>query len=236
MEINELSVFFPAYNEEKNIEPTVTKAAKILSKVAKVWEIIVVNDGSEDKTGEIVEKLIEKNKKIRMITHTPNRGYGVALKTGFYNARYEWVAFTDADGQFDFSQITKLIAKQRQTKADLVIGYYLKRKVPLYRIWGSKFWGMAIFLLFGLKVKDIDCGFKLIRRQVIEQVSKLEAERGPFISSELLIKAIKKGFKIAEVGVHHYPRQAGKATGASLKVIFSGLTDLLKLKNKLKKI
>lgn len=236
MEINELSVFFPAYNEEKNIKSTVTKAAKILSKVAKIWEIIVVNDGSKDKTGEIVEKLIEKEKRIRMITHTPNRGYGAALKTGFYNARYEWIAFTDADGQFDFSQITKFIAKQRQAKADLVIGYYLERKVPLYRIWGSKFWEIAIFLLFGLKVKDVDCGFKLIRRQVIEQVPKLEAERGPFISSELLIKAIKKGFKIAEVGVHHYPRQAGKATGASLKVIFSGLTDLLKLKNKLKKI
>lgn len=234
MRLNELTVFFPAYNEEKNIKSTVTKAAKILPDVAKKWEIIVVNDGSKDKTGEIVEGLIKKNKNIRMITHTPNQGYGAALKSGFYNASYEWIAFTDSDGQFDFSEIENFIEKQRQTQADLVIGYYLKRQVPFYRILGSKFWQLAVFLLFGLKVRDIDCGFKLIRRQVIEQIPKLEVERGPFISSELLIKAKKAGFKIAEIGVHHYPREAGRATGASLKVIFSGLKDLIQLRQKLK--
>ena len=109
MEINELSVFFPAYNEEKSIKSTVTKAAKILPQVAQKWEIIVVNDGSTDKTGEVVEKLIIKDKRIRMITHTPNRGYGAALKTGFYNARYEWVAFTDADGSTSPEELYRMV-------------------------------------------------------------------------------------------------------------------------------
>lgn len=229
-----MSVFFPAYNEEANIEPTVSKAAEILSQIAKKWEIIVVNDGSTDKTGEIVEKLIAQDKRLRMITHTPNRGYGAALKTGLYNSRYDLIAFTDADGQFDFSEITKFIDTQKKTGADLVIGYYLKRKVPFYRIWGSKFlWQPVVYLLFGLKVKDIDCGFKLLKREVIEKIPRLEAERGPFISSELLIKAKKEGFKIVEVGVHHYFRKTGRATGASLKVILSGFFDLLRLRKKL---
>lgn len=232
--LKELSVFFPAYNEEANIETTVTKAAKILPKIASKWEIIVVNDGSKDKTGEIVEDLIKKIKNLRMITHTPNRGYGGALKSGFYNSQYEWIAYTDADGQFDFNEIKNFIEKQDETKADLVIGYYLKRKVSFYRIFGSKIWELMVFALFGLKVRDIDCGFKLLRREVIEKVPKLEAERGPFITSELLIKAKKVGFKIVSIGVYHYPRQAGAATGASLKVILSGLKDLIRLRQKLR--
>jgi len=234
--IKELSVFFPAYNEEANIRQAVEKAVEVLEKVAKKWEIIVIDDGSKDKTGAIVKRLIKKEPRIRLITHTPNRGYGAALKSGFYNSQYEWIAFTDADGQFDFSEITKFFEKQKQTGADLVIGYYLKRAVPFYRILGSKFWELAVFLLFGLKVKDIDCGFKLIHKKVIEEIPPLEAERGPFISSELLIKAKKKGFKIVQLGVHHYPRKAGKATGASLKVVLSGLKDLIKLKAKLMRI
>jgi len=228
--VKELSVFFPAYNEEKSIKTTVEKAIAILEKIAEEWEIIVVNDGSTDKTGEIVEKLIKQNSHIRMITHTPNRGYGAALKSGLYNSKYPWIAYTDADGQFDFNEISKFIEKQQETKADLVIGYYLKRQVPIYRIIGSKVWELAVFLLFGLKVKDIDCGFKLIRKEVIDKIPRLQAERGPFITSELLIKAQKAGFKIAEVGVSHYPRKAGKSTGADLKVVIGGLKDLVKLK------
>lgn len=234
--LDELSVFLPAYNEEENLEKTATNVLKILPKVASKWELILVNDGSKDRTGEIAQKLASKDKRVRVITHRPNRGYGAALKSGFYNAKYNWVAFTDADGQFDFSEISDFIEKQAKTGADLVIGYYLKRQVPMVRILGSKFWQLAVFLLFGLKVKDIDCGFKLIRAEVFKEIPKLEAERGPFITSELLIKARKNGFKIVELGVHHFSRQGGKATGASLKVIASGLSDLVRLRSKLRNV
>ena len=232
--IDQLSVFFPSYNEEANIEKTLMMAREVLLDTASEWEIIVVNDGSRDRTGEIAERLSKSDKRIRVVTHSPNRGYGAAFKSGFYSARFPWIAFTDADGQFDFSEITKLIAKQKETKADLVIGYYLKRQVSLLRKLNSFLWQLVVFLLFGLKVKDIDCGFKLVSKKVIDKIPKLESERGPFISSEFLIKAKKSGFKIVEVGVHHYPRKAGTATGAQLRVIIHGFIDLFRLWKKLR--
>ena len=127
--IEELSVFFPTYNEEGTIRTTVENARKVLLRIAEKWEITIVNDGSSDRTGEIAGRLSEKDKRIRVIDHAPNRGYGAALKSGFYNSQYSWIAFTDSDGQFDFSEVTNFIEKQRETGADLVIGYYKKRRV-----------------------------------------------------------------------------------------------------------
>jgi glycosyltransferase involved in cell wall biosynthesis len=230
--ISELSVFFPAYNEEKNIRNTVLKAREVLKKTASNWEITIINDGSSDKTAEIAGKLVKQDKRIKVINHSPNRGYGAALKSGLYSARYPWIAFTDSDGQFDFSELKKFIDTQRKTDADLVIGYYLKRHVPFYRKVNTFLWELAVFLLFGLKVRDIDCGFKLISKKVVAKIPKLESERGAFISSEFLIKARAAGFKIVEIGVHHYPAQR-KGTGANLNVIIKSLLDLLKLWKKL---
>lgn len=232
--IDKLSVFFPSYNEEANIKATVTKAGEVLERVARTWEIIIVNDGSKDKTGEIAESLAQKDKRIRVITHNPNRGYGAAFKTGFYNAKYPWIAFTDSDGQFEFSEITKFIEKQKETDADLVIGYYKKRQVSKIKILTSKMWELAVFILFGLHVKDIDCGFKFVSKKVIDAVPKLEAERGAFVSSEFLIKAGKYGFKIVEIPVTHYPRVAGIGTGRNLNVIIQSFRDLFRLWRKLR--
>lgn len=233
MEMEQISVFFPAYNEERCLKPTVEKADKVLKKIAREYEIIIVNDGSKDKTGKVADELTAKNRKIRVIHHLQNRGYGAALKSGIYSCRYPWIVFTDADGQFDFSEITKFIEKQKKTNADLVIGYYLKRAVPFYRKLNTFLWELLIRILFGLKVRDIDCGFKLFSRRVIEKIPKLESERGAFISSEFLIKAKKAGFKIVEVGVHHYLDPAGGSTGASFKVIIKSFADLFRLWKKL---
>lgn len=231
--VPELSVFFPAYNEEKNLPNTVSKAIEILKNFAAKWEIIIVNDGSSDNTGVVAEKFAEKYKNIRVITHNPNRGYGAAFKSGLYASQYDWITFTDSDGQFDFSEIGNFFIKQKETDADLVIGYYLDRKVSLGKKITSKMWEYVVFLMFGLKVHDIDCGFKLIRKKVVDTISPLESERGAFISSEFLIKAKKAGFKIVELGVHHYPRIAGEGTGRKLNVIIKSFLDLLKLRSKL---
>lgn len=225
----ELSVFFPAYNEEKNIEDTVLKAAKILPNVASKWEILIINDGSSDKTKKISEKLAQNDKRIKLINHKKNRGYGAAFKTGLYSSKYKWITFTDADGQFDFSEITNFIKTQQETSADLVIGYYKNRQVPFYRKVNTKLWEFVVFAFFGLKVKDIDCGFKFISKNVVDTVPKLESERGAFISSEFLIKTKKADFKIVEIGATHFPRTEGEGTGSNLNVIIKSFLDLAKL-------
>ena len=231
--IDELSVFFPTFNEEKNISNTVKNTKKHLQKVAEKWEILIVNDGSKDNTEQVAHNLEKLDKRIKLINHTVNKGYGGALKTGFSESRYEGVAFTDSDGQFDFSEITNFIAKQKETTADVVIGYYKKRQVSKFKIVTSKLWEYVVFFLFGLKVRDIDCGFKLIAKKVIDDVMPLESERGAFISSEFLIKAKNKGYKIVEIPVTHYPRTQGSGTGRNLDVIIQSFIDLFKLRLKL---
>jgi glycosyltransferase involved in cell wall biosynthesis len=230
--VNFLSVFLPAYNEEKDIGKTVLSVKSTLLKVADEWELTVVNDGSKDTTGEIVEGLISKDSRIKIINHEVNRGYGASLRSGFYSAKYPWIAFIDSDGQFDFSEITAFIKKQEETGADIVAGYYKKRRVSFLKIATSKVWELLVFILFRLKVRDIDCGFKLVSKDVIDKIPKLESERGAFISSELLIKAKKSGFKIVETPVTHFP--AGRiGTGRKLNVIIQSFVDLIKLWRKL---
>jgi len=227
-------VFLPAYNEEANLKRTVKNVIENLKKNVSEWEIVIVNDGSKDSTGKIADELAKDNKKITVIHHSPNRGYGAAFKSGLYGCKYPWISFIDSDGQFDFKEIARFIETQEKTKADLVIGYYLKRKVPFTRILNSKTWQLIVFLLFGLNVRDIDCGFKLISKKVVDTIPRLESERGAFITSEFLIKAKKAGFKIVEIGVQHYPRKFGEATGAKLNVIIQSFIDLARLRQKIK--
>lgn len=230
--VDSLSVFLPAYNEEKDIKRTILSVKDTLFKIADKWELMVVNDGSKDKTRKIIEDLIDKDPRIKIINHNSNRGYGASLRSGFYSAEYPWIAFMDSDGQFDFSEITAFIEKQKETGADLVVGYYKKRKVSLFKKITSEIWELLVFVLFGLKVRDVDCGFKLVSKKVIEKIPKLESERGAFISSELLIKARKAGFKTVEIPVTHYP--AGRVgTGRKLNVIIQSFVDLIKLWKKL---
>lgn len=229
-QIPELSLFLPCYNEGQNLQNTVDKTLPILQKVAKKWELIIVNDGSKDDTGSIA-KLIQKQygDNVKIVTHNPNRGYGAAFKSGFYTAKYQWITFIDADGQFDFNDIYLFLDKQKETKTDIVVGYYLDRKVPFIRKFGSRVWQIAVYILFGFYIRDTDCGFKLVNKKVFDTIPKLQAERGPFITSEFFIRSVKAGFKISEVGVHHYERTAGVATGTKLNVIIAGFKDLFKL-------
>ncbi len=155
----------------------------------------------------------------------------MALRAGFANSQYEWVTFNDADGQFDFSEITKFIEKADE--ADVVMGYRIKRSDPFIRLVMAFGWKMVIFLFFGTWFKDIDCAFKLIKREVIKSIPPLESTRGGMISPELILKAQNKGFKIVQVGVHHFPRLHGKPTGSNLRVIIQSFMDLFKLRLKI---
>lgn len=237
--VKNLSIFFPLYNEEGNVREDVKKAVKVLEELNLEYEIILIDDGSKDKTGEIAEQIAKENPRVRVIHHQKNLGYGEALKSGFYNAKYDTIVYTDGDGQFDFSEVDKFLEKISDLPAgrqghDLVIGYRIKRKDPFFRILFKRGWKLSLLTFFGLTFKDVDCGFKMVRRKVLEKIPRLESTRGAMINAELVIKAKKYGFKVGQVGVNHYPRLSGKPTGASLKVITRSYLDLLKLWWKLK--
>lgn len=226
-----LSFFFPAYNEEANVESLVRKAQAVLPEIARQWEIIPVNDGSRDKTGEILLRLAAEDPgHVHPVHHEVNRGYGGAVISGFQNARHDLVFFTDGDGQFDLREITLLI--DRIDEGDLILGYRRNRQDPPLRKVNAWLWGTLVKLLFGFQVRDVDCAFKLVKRKVLEKV-ELSAS-GAMISTELLARAHKEGFRFVEVGVTHYPRTAGNPTGAKFSVILRAFQELFKLYKKLK--
>lgn len=222
----ELSVFFPAYNEEANVRSTTEAVLKVLPEVADRYEVLIVDDGSRDRTPELADELREAHPEVRVIHHATNRGYGGALRTGFYNCRYELISFIDGDGQFDFGEIREFLEYTPQY--DLVIGYRLRRQDTVLRTVNARAWGTLIRLVFGLKVRDIDCAFKLVQRRALRSMPKLRSD-GAMVSAELLIRARNTGLSIKEVPVHHYPRRAGEQTGANLRVIAKAFRDLFSL-------
>lgn len=232
--IDKLSVFLPIYNEEANIKSVILTIEKVLQDLVSEWELIVVNDGSTDGSLKIIEELARSEKRIKVVTHKENEGYGASIASGLYESKYPWISFIDSDGQFNFAEITDFIKKQKETNADLVIGFYKKRRVSVFKKITSKLWELTVFILFGLKVRDIDCGFKLISKEVIDKIPHLESQRGAFISSELLIKAMRAGFNIVEIPVTHYPRLKGTGTGRNLNVIIKSFMDLFRLWKKLR--
>lgn len=225
--VRELSVFFPVYNEEKNIPVTAERAIKVLKTLGlEQYEIVLVDDGSKDKSPEIVDELAKKYDFVKAV-HQPNGGYGCALRAGFANTRYDWIVYTDADGQFDFSEVTKFLEKAKE--ADLIYSYKTKRQDHLFRTLAAKGWALSLFLFFGLRVRDVDTGFKMVSRKVLEKIPPLESTRGGMVNAELVIKAKKYGFKFAQVAVNHYPRLYGRPTGVKLRVIIQSYRDLLNL-------
>ena len=224
--VGALTVFFPAYNEEGIIEKTVRDAARVAAALADDYEIVVVDDGSADRTAEIVERVGASDPHVRVVRHERNRGYGAALRTGFASARFPSVFFSDADGQFDLAELALLLPLLGS--APVVVGYRIKRNDPPHRLFIAKTYNLIIRTVFGLRVRDIDCAFKLFRRDALDRV-RLESS-GAFISSELLIKLSQAGVPIVEVGVHHYPRTTGYSKGANVGVIMRTVRDIARLK------
>lgn len=221
--LESLSVFLPAFNEEENIIRVLKQTLSLLPDIAAEYEVLVINDGSSDNTAKVVEEFARKNKEVKLVNHETNKGYGAALKSGFYSSKFKYITYMDADGQFDFSEINKLIPELEGN--DVVVGYRIKRADKKTRVIVGHMWTFLMGILLGVKLKDIDCGFKIIKSEVIDAIPKLESN-GATISAELLAKAKKKGFKIKEVGLVHKPRQYGKATGGNPIHIFRAFYDL----------
>jgi glycosyltransferase involved in cell wall biosynthesis len=234
-----VSVFFPCYNEQENVRRVVGRATEVLEGMGADYEIIIVDDGSKDRTGQIADELAKaeghisppNERRIKVVHHPRNLGYGAALQSGFRAARKEFVFFADGDGQFDIGEMPALLPLME--KNDIVCGYRLNRNDPVMRKINGWLWTKLVCLLFGMNIRDIDCAFKLFRREVFDHIKM--SSSGALISAEILARATRSGYRIAQAGVHHYPRTAGKQTGAKLKVILRAFKELFALYNRIRR-
>lgn len=221
----EISIVLPAHNEEKNLPVLIPAIIGHMRETSHSYEIIVVDDGSTDGTREVLSRLA-KGIPLRIVSHLVNRGYGAALRSGFTVATKSWVFFTDSDCQFDFSEIDLLIGFTES--ADIVAGYRADRKDNTLRRFNAWLFNFAMRILFGVKARDIDCAFKLIKREVIES-AHLESN-GAFINSELLIRAKQQGYRVREVAVSHFRRTRGGQSGANFRVIVRAIKEVLRFR------
>lgn len=228
--VTSLSVFFPCYNERESIRTLTEKALSAAKDICSDFEIILVDDGSTDGTEELADDLANEYPTVRVIHHLQNQGYGAALQSGFRAAEKDYVFYTDGDGQFDLNELPVLLPLI--THCDIVSGYRINRQDGMLRKLNAFFWNRLVCFLFGLKLRDIDCAFKLYKRELFDTIEMRST--GALIDTEILARAIRKGYTIAQIGVHHYPRTAGQSTGANLMVILRAFRELFKLRKQIR--
>jgi glycosyltransferase involved in cell wall biosynthesis len=222
-----LSVVLPCFNEEDNVEAAVAEALAAARPVSERHEVVVVDDGSSDDTVRKVARLVAANRAVRLLVHPENLGYGAALRTGMDAARLPWVLLTDSDLQFDLTEIESFLPFTETSQ--LIVGYRIDRKDPFGRRANAKAWNWLVRLLFALPARDVDCAFKLIRRDLLHELELVSS--GAVISTELIARSSRSGATLAEIGVHHRPRVAGKQTGANPLVVLRAFRELFRLRH-----
>ncbi len=225
-----LSVFFPCYNEEGNVERVTRNAVAVLSGLVREWEVIIVNDGSKDKTAEIANRLAAEIPNVRAVHHATNGGYGMALRSGFAAATKPLVFYTDGDGQFDMNELPRLL--DLRDKADIVSGYRSQRQDNLMRRLNAKCWGFLVQRVLGFRCRDVDSAFKLYKREIFDRIQLKST--GALIDAEVLARAAHLGYTITTTPVTHLPRVAGSQTGAKFSVILRAFKELLRLRRDIK--
>lgn len=222
-----ISVFFPAYNDAPSIPNLVGAAFDILPRLSDDFEVIVINDGSRDHTGRVLAELATRyGPRMRVVTHATNLGYGRALRTGFEAATKDLVFYTDGDGQYDVRELPTLLDRMAPD-VGLVNGFKLERSDPKHRIWIGNAYNAFARFLFRVKIRDIDCDFRLMRRSLLEQL-KLISTSGT-ICVELVRKIELTPWRVEEVGVHHYPRLHGRSQFFRVKSLLSTFYQLTRL-------
>jgi glycosyltransferase involved in cell wall biosynthesis len=221
-----LSVFFPAYNDSGTIASMVVAAVKTAGRLTPDFEVLVIDDGSTDTTAEVADEMARLYPQVRVIHHARNRGYGAALRTGFSSATKEIIFYTDGDAQYDAREMGRLWEKMTD-EVDLVNGYKISRSDPLHRRIVGRIYHHLVRLLFALKVRDVDCDFRMMRRSIFDRI-RLEKTSG-VICLEMMKKIQDAGFRIAEVPVHHYHRAYGKSQFFNFARVGRTAVDVLKL-------
>ena len=221
-----LSVFFPAYNDSGTIASMVIRAVQAASKLTADYEVIVVDDGSSDATAAVADELARTYPNVRVIHHESNRGYGGALQTGIHSATKELIFYTDGDAQYDPGELA-LLWPHLTPDADLVNGYKISRSDPLHRIIIGRLYHHIVAVMFGLKMRDVDCDFRLMRRSMFERID-LQKTSG-VICLEMMKKVQDAGFRMVEVPVHHFHRAYGKSQFFNFRRIFKTGVDVMRL-------
>jgi glycosyltransferase involved in cell wall biosynthesis len=219
----EISAVLPAFNEEANLERVVARTAEALASRTRAFELIVVDDGSQDGSARLLDQLKTRYPDLRVIRHPQNRGYGAALRSGFTAARLSWVFMMDADNQFDPSDLDLLTG--HADEADIVTGYRKRRQDPLARRLNAWAFFYLVRLLFGRQVRDVNCAFKLLRRDIVSRMDL--RSNGALINTEVFVLARRQHARIVEVPVNHYPRTSGRQTGANPRVVLRAFRELL---------
>jgi glycosyltransferase involved in cell wall biosynthesis len=227
-----VSIVLPCFNEEANVADAVRAASKAARDNAAAFEVIVVDDGSTDRTSEVASDLMDGTGHVRLLVHAHNRGYGAALRTGIAAARQPWVLLTDADLQFDLAQLEDFAPLA--ASADVVAGRRLLRDDPIGRRVIGVLWSGLTRCLFRVSVSDVDCAFKLIRRDLVERVHL--TSDGALVSAELLVKLQAEGAQIVELGVRHRARVAGDQSGASPRVVGRAFRELVRQQRELRRL
>ena len=215
------------YNEEGNIELAVTSALAVLAGLTDCYEVIVVNDGGGDRTGAIADRLAAANPLVRVVHHSVNRGYGAALRSGLAAARYPLVVLADGDNQFDLNELPVLL--RHLANSDIASGYRIARRDPAFRRIYAFMYDQAARLLFSIRVRDVNCGFKVYRRPLVERLLPQLRSTGTLINVEMLARARKLGATVTEVGVHHYPREASQPPRRNPPLTLRGFREMLEL-------
>jgi len=230
--VKSLSVVFPAFNEEANIRAVVQDAYRNLRNLTPVFEIIVVNDGSKDRTGEICDQLTEEFPEMRVVHHPGNRGYGAALKSGIELAKYDLIFFSDADGQFDLKELATFI--DETDTYDVVAGYRARRQDPPHRLLFAWGWNILVRLVLGVRMRDIDCAFKVFNRRVFDKVQIQSV--GAMVNTEIFAQISRFGMTVKEIPVSHFPRRHGESTGGNIAVIIKAFRELVRMRRKIGRI
>ena len=217
-----ISIIIPAYNESRRIERTLQKVLAYIAQEHREAEVIIVNDGSNDRTRSIVEEIAAGDQHVRLINHPVNQGYGAALVSGFEAITKDLAFFMDSDGQFDIADLERFFAFIDEY--DAVLGYRIDRQDTWVRKLNAWGWKMLVRLVFGLRVRDIDCAFKLYRAKFFHE-HRLET-RGAMINTEILYKFTRAGYTYTQLGVRHLPRRGGRATGAKPSVILRAFREM----------
>ena len=222
-----LSVFVPAYNDAPSLPGLIARTFETLEPIVEDFEVIVVNDGSFDNTGEVLEELRARyTPRMRVITHENNRGYGGALRSGFAASTKDLVFYTDGDGQYDVSELPKLLELMTDD-VGLVNGYKLERNDPRHRIWIGHVYNRFARFLFGIRIRDVDCDFRLMRRGLLDEI-QLFSTSGT-ICVELVRKLELSRCRVVEVGVRHYPRLHGRSQFFRVRSLLKTFYQLAKL-------